>query len=133
MSPTSYPIDTSVQPHRQPAAVEVEVAPPKPEHLAPAHPGVGGQVERRVQPVRPDGLEEHAQLRGIPRLDAAVLPTLDRRRVGQATTLRGTMPLRAASAIALLSITWMFRTVFGAKPAPRSPHSCLRPSVSSRA
>jgi len=67
------------------------------------------------------------------------------------TTLRTTMPLRWASFIALLSIRWMLRTVFGASPTglsstspshfgdlavERSPFAFepigfLRPSVSS--
>ena len=51
----------------------------------------------------------------------------------RATTLRTTVPLRAASLSALFNITWMLCTVFGARPLAGhfSPGRFLRPLLSS--
>ncbi len=61
---------------------------------------------------------------------ALMLPSCRFRSVGASaseTTLRMTMPLRWASFIALLSIRWMLRTVFGASPTGLSSTSVPSP------
>jgi hypothetical protein len=47
---------------RQAAGAEVEVAPLETDDFASAHPGVGGEVQGRVEPLSPGGGQERGQL-----------------------------------------------------------------------
>lgn len=46
---------------------DAEVGPLEPDDLASAHPGVGGEVQRRVEPLASCGGEERAELGSRPR------------------------------------------------------------------
>ena len=51
---------------REPTFALIEVAPLEPDDLAATHPGVGGEVQRRVQAVRLRGSEEGGELLDAP-------------------------------------------------------------------